>query len=464
MSSPTRQQPDEVYEEWTAAVRPELDEEMQLVLDQQQRRYRSSLGALFCVSKEWSKLAAPLRFRTLKASKSDKSFLMYVAFQRAAHFTRLELDTDDYGDLGAALSSIARAQRLERVDLHGVAVCACAWDVSPGASTKSYALNYHAENAFRRFATSVPELRLFDVPAPFATLHLSRWRVALRRLHLTFCCQADTPPLSTAKLAHALCKLSNLVELCITTTEDEDVEGQNRPDCSTLTAGLSKPEHPPPVQHLSISSSLVVESAPSLSATFSNTLETLSLVASSDHADQSATFDTQVFPLVTSLRVAGWRIYDTACSVTKARFPALQHLEIESRDAVDDLPSDDLIPAFQDQLASLRVHDGRALDLVAAASLVKFVEEQTTAALPLSTSPHLPLTPSPLLFETRLHALHNRLWNASAVSASRPFVCTLTDLLNEEVERAKRNDDEASFVGLAATTRGLELERLARRG
>ncbi|GAA5849555.1 hypothetical protein JCM8547_000495 [Rhodosporidiobolus lusitaniae] len=257
---------DEVYEEWTAVVRPELDEEMQLVLDQQQRRYRSSLGALFGVSKEWSKLAA-------RCASG-----MYVAFQRAAHFTRLELDTDDYGDFGAALSSIARAQRLERVDLHGVALCACAWDVSPGASTKSYALNHHTENAF----------------------------------------------------------------------QDEDVEGQIRPDFSTLTAELSKPEHPPPpVQRLSISSSLVVESAPSLSATFSNTLETLSLVASSDHADQSATFDTQVFPLVTSLRVAGWRIYDTACSVTKARFPALQHLEIEVRDAVDDLPSDELIPDFQ---------------------------------------------------------------------------------------------------------------------
>jgi hypothetical protein len=54
---------DEVYEQWTTEFRIGLHDEMKDVLERQKKRYRSRLGALFCTSKLWSELVAPLRFK-----------------------------------------------------------------------------------------------------------------------------------------------------------------------------------------------------------------------------------------------------------------------------------------------------------------------------------------------------------------------------------------------------------------
>jgi hypothetical protein len=54
---------DEVFEQWTTAVMNQVDGGRMGWSDQHQQRYKSGLGALFCTSKQWSELAAPLRFK-----------------------------------------------------------------------------------------------------------------------------------------------------------------------------------------------------------------------------------------------------------------------------------------------------------------------------------------------------------------------------------------------------------------
>lgn len=128
---------DEVYKQWTTALADDLDVVAKQALVDQKKRFRSSLGALFCVSKEWSEWAAPSLFRvssfvsssfemmltllhsqTLKASKTDFNYQVNISPRRWQHIKHLHLDTADSPRLATAIAAATRADKIESLHLH----------------------------------------------------------------------------------------------------------------------------------------------------------------------------------------------------------------------------------------------------------------------------------------------------------------------------------------------------------
>ncbi|BGP44037.1 hypothetical protein JCM10450v2_008254 [Rhodotorula kratochvilovae] len=86
---------DERYRHWTELASRQYSECQDTLASIRQLStfHGSSVGALFCASKEWSEIMAPLRFKVLKASRTNSvAFRFHVGFRRSAHFTTLVLD------------------------------------------------------------------------------------------------------------------------------------------------------------------------------------------------------------------------------------------------------------------------------------------------------------------------------------------------------------------------------------
>lgn len=212
------------------------------------------------------------------------------------------------------------------------------------------------------------------------------------------------------------------------------------------------------VKSLSLSLPFLTPSALSFAAKF-NKLERLSLSNTSEDLafDYEAPEFASVFKHLRSLHVAGSSTGILFDSITRKNFPHLHLLDIAPT-RNDGLDFDTVLPEMGIQLDTLRAYEG---DLTYAESLARDAAK-VNPKLKFITSPNLPVLLTHSLLSNRLSSL--RRVDDPLIPACRPFVETLSTWLADEVAQAHRNDDSASFVGLAAGLRTLELERLARIG
>ncbi|BGP52229.1 hypothetical protein JCM10450v2_008200 [Rhodotorula kratochvilovae] len=106
---------DEAFKTWSDAYARANEHDAQKV-EEIRKFHGFSLGALFCTSKEWSEIAAPFRFPTLKASRTmDDTYRYIVAFRRAQHFTDLHIDSSDPTVLDAFLPILGQLSGVQRL-------------------------------------------------------------------------------------------------------------------------------------------------------------------------------------------------------------------------------------------------------------------------------------------------------------------------------------------------------------
>ncbi|BGP15942.1 hypothetical protein JCM10213_003627 [Rhodosporidiobolus nylandii] len=468
---------DEVYEEWTAHVGEHLSVNMAGELDKQRERYKSSLGALFRVSKEWSQLSATWRFRVLKASKAGIFFQFSVSPQHATLFTRVELDSADPASLSTVLSLIPRLPHLSQLAIHRCALEAA--DSLPPvlmAMDKPSSLQWLMRTVLHGAAERVPRLETHSLGMQHIGMLLKHWHKPLRVLHI----HADAAVWagSARLLGLSLSQCSALQELRILS---EGSEGDDLLKFERLAAALSAPSTTlPPIRHLVVCNPLLTSDTLVFANIFSSTLRRLTLRALADDIwtpdgdlQSGPELRDERFPHVESLEIAGVATHvlnKTFASLETKHFPQLRHLELELqelRELAGSDPTTTPLPVIAAQLLdlrTLRIHEGTSLEPRLRPALVAFCAARSITA---SYFPDLPLYPmSPFLvnglyrYDTALQSIYTR----PRFAMARPAVLTALRFLADEVVRAERNDDEASFVGLAAALQTLELERLARVG
>ncbi|KAK4332712.1 Proteophosphoglycan ppg4 [Rhodotorula toruloides] len=84
-------------------------------------RYERSIGRLFCLSKEWSQIAAPFRFKNLSTLRMNDPVFQYVVGPlRSQHFTTLALETTPNEQSVAVLLANLALRDLKEVKIDGV--------------------------------------------------------------------------------------------------------------------------------------------------------------------------------------------------------------------------------------------------------------------------------------------------------------------------------------------------------
>ncbi|GAA6027574.1 hypothetical protein JCM8097_007930 [Rhodosporidiobolus ruineniae] len=461
-------QQDDVYKEWTTAVRPHLDGRLQGALDNQKKRYRSGIIVLSSVSTEFAELTAPHRFKVLKTSRADFMYQIYVAPRHARHIRRVEFDTANEPKLATTFSAIAQADNVDKVVIDGTA-----WrsQGAPDVVHRSWSpinISDFFSEALFSLSRRVPNVHLEHVPLDMAHILLVPW-VGLRNLRLHIL--QTTPSESFVELAHCLASSTELEELEIAVTRDEG--GALFYDFDPWTEAMQTLPPSSSIRRLSIKVFLPDRSALDFAAAFSPNLHFLGLASSCADNDVDPDLDDwigpsfqddHVFPLLDRLVYSGSEPFasETLNTIRQHHLPALRHLEVGITSADGDpVPLDTFLPHFPD-LTTVRVHSDTRLRPRERDELVQRCGSTTV----VFDHPDLPVYPSfPIFADTlRYSVMTGTRWGDPIIRSCRPFVKDLSAFLAAEVERAGRDDDDGAFVGLAAALRELELERVTKMG
>ncbi|GAA6027572.1 hypothetical protein JCM8097_007929 [Rhodosporidiobolus ruineniae] len=466
-------QQDEVLREWTTAIRPKVEAKLQDALDDVVERYGSSLGALFCVSKEFAKLAAPYRFQAtahlqvFKATHADLCFQAYVSAHRVPLFKRIELDCDDKEALNTAIAALVRVSQLDSLSLHHKALNAITYPFHIKPSNLGTGSTHWSmlRQCLRRIAPSLRRLELhsFNGTELSHLIEAAGSTVKALSLHLV----ASYTKQGVDQLAKKLVKAKNLRELHVEAERPERILPLSALTASLRLSGLSRCS----LRELSLVGPFLTSSSLAFCALFAGSLEKLSLNLSTPSPDTAAPenwtaprFENEVFPLVRRLNISGE--YDaletTVPSLRQKQFPVLEYLCIEISDlglsAHEDGEPLCSILAHLRHIHTLRLHDGRPPCPADSNRLTRACAERGITFLP--GPEHLALPAYPFFHgEDNLHST-----SSGNETACLPFVETLSDFLINEIKRAKQNEDGEGLQRLAGQLKELEVERLARIG
>ncbi|GAA5885601.1 hypothetical protein JCM6882_007489 [Rhodosporidiobolus microsporus] len=463
-------QQDDAYEEWTTALRPKLKGPMRVVLDAQKVRFKNGLGALFRVSRQWSELAAPLRFKILRASRANLNFQMHVMHTRGRHMRYFELDASDPALLAPALSVLAHAPQVDVLTLHR-----CVFEYGDRNEAPIRLYNYHKPplashlvTTLHRLAKTTTSVRLVDFSPSDVYGVMDPWLRTVSSLHLQMSARAFEDKVSD--LGDFLSKAAALVELRLTImhTVDHEVGDWGEIDFEPLIGSLSTRARPP-LRALSIKVPLFHISTSSFAALFSSTLTSLDLIFSGNEAEDDfddPPLDTHPFPLLHTLRVRGSWVVDTIRSIKGSSFPSLHHLELGLEDLWSFDEGNSGVPlkrilAEMPQLRSARVHGGSPL----VPGLAQELEDMAKPypRLQAFQTPDWPSCPASPFSSPNLGAPYY-FFHTAAINPAAEFVHRLAHFLNNELVRTSKIGDEAALLPLVEALRPLELERLARTG
>lgn len=321
--------------------------------------------------------------------------------------------------------------------------------------------------ALERLSRTASELHLFNFRDADACQWLAVWKATVKVLHLHY--DLRLPALSSlnGELGAGLARLPNLVELHISIVEP--TETTFTLDFESLVTGIVDSNATLAIGTLSLTFPVLPGSALTLPAALPHLQNLLIKVTAnmSSYGWEVPDFDSPL-PKVHSLHLAGHDIYALVDSILPARLPSLIHLELESlaqHGAVVGMWLVPLVSNIGAQLSTLRLHQGARLlawQLDEARELVAGIDNPRL--LPLDKPDISPFPSTPFFGHSRpTFDIPEQTVEAINV-ATRPFVRVLSKFLVDEVERADLFDDDASFAGLAAMLKGLELERLARIG
>ncbi|BGP52243.1 hypothetical protein JCM10450v2_008214 [Rhodotorula kratochvilovae] len=337
---------DERFEEWTAAVEDMDDTEG--LLDRVQAHHGRTLGALFCLSKEWSDIVAPLRFQVLKVSRTDEvEFQFWISYTRIHFFTTLILDEASPAIFDSFLPIFSR-------------LCVKSVDIEPPFFNHSFSNVAVAQRsisselglslprrlgmqAFRRLISTVASLTLRFEGEELIKSVLQHTSDTLAALRLDL----SATKTSVTAAVRLIARLPSLTTLQL----DLDASSRLPIDPSTLRA-LDLPN----LGKITMTRAESFEDAVAFAALFSRSVRAIhievsgsSVVTNSEREDMHAI----VFGQLSSLTLVGREdaLEPFAPFLTPHSFPALRILHIEGRRLPSSIDVSDLaqqIKAFLD--------------------------------------------------------------------------------------------------------------------
>ncbi|GAA5976829.1 hypothetical protein JCM11641_000883 [Rhodosporidiobolus odoratus] len=287
---------------------------------------------LFQVSKDFSALSAPYLFKVLKASKVDLRFKCSVAPSRFALFRTLDLDSHQSGDVLPFLPRLTGVHKLiashrvfESLWGHGAVTFDEDCLGSPMAE--------YAASGLKRLSPQIQEVEYraadFVLLLPFARIMAH----SLQSLLLTLESHSSVRLTSIASILSTTSCLQSLSLIC-----GRPYAANGNFDLSGVTASMSPV---PPLQDLSLKVHSLESSHIAFAAAFSGTLVTLSLDAAAQldagvPARPQPQFTTEIFPLLTSLSLAGNDdlTYETFGSIGLVHVPNVTKVQLNIRDGV----------------------------------------------------------------------------------------------------------------------------------
>ncbi|GAA6032870.1 hypothetical protein JCM8097_000838 [Rhodosporidiobolus ruineniae] len=434
---------DERFKEWVKS-RPSVEAE----LKQKQAWHGRSVSAFFRVSKEFSTLAAPYLFRVLKASKFDLRLKCADPTLRHLLFRELNLDSAELGKLTDIVAILPQLVGVNKLAISDKALRKL-WGretVTLNELSLAVLTAQYSAAMFKRLS-KLEEIVTADVTPPKLLPFVLNSGATLRILDLVF----DVTGLDVQSLALVLSPIS-LDKLDIKFTGDHGPSMSL--DLARLQPYLSTP---PPVKTLVFSSGFFHASLFDFCATFSSTLETLSVSSTSLGPLETGTYSaprlaSQLFPHVKDFSLSDYSYsLDTLQSIRPQHFPALVKLTFDVLDeeewTVVDYPLSSLnLPAFS-QLTTLSIPDYDGLPADVMDAIDEFcdsnnlrLEQRVSATTAAGTPPAEEL---------------------GYVSSTARSLRTTLAYVHAEVDRAEAANDAATLNRLRAALERLEMERVA---
>ncbi|BGP12685.1 hypothetical protein JCM10213_008823 [Rhodosporidiobolus nylandii] len=454
---------DEAFRSWHTALKPFMPHELASHAREQQTCYGRCISALFRTSKTWSEIAAPFRFRILRASRVDSTFHLYVQASRLAHFKEVHLDSADLTALSFLLSRLPALPSVSTLAIQRNALRAIlgrfwAWSEEGVWDEPS------ASPFFARFAPRARRLVLqggvtSDVNGLLRIFGPHLQSLALHDL------EGAWEETGGKTLAQVLSMAPSLDSLELRARDKEQLDiGLHH----AISVPPSSVAPLPALKSLSILTNSLTPPILEFCTLFAPSLRSLVLDLSTETVDPTPRLDNSVFPLLDSLKLVAdpSHLYEFLDSIESRHFPALTSLDL-------DMPSDgsyedDVWLGFIGNLPRLRdlrlyrqsaLHPDDAQDLRAYFDGTKVAVRTTPAAFwPCDTF---------FLAEHHLRGDYDEeelLFHGAALESARNDVQRLARFLTREADRADRTGDDIAMVRLARANQSDVEQREARRG
>ncbi|GAA6026827.1 hypothetical protein JCM8097_005888 [Rhodosporidiobolus ruineniae] len=441
---------EQLVESDNISLAPELDD----LVGSLKRQYVASVGALFRLSKQWSELAAPFRFKTIKASQGDKSVFQFVVGPlRGHHFTRLELDPVSPTSMSAFLPFLRVLTNIQHVTVHQTSLDGA---IGQHGTLTNYVYAYGEARAFaaqhlRRIIAASRSLDLVlsnDVQVRHFIVNMP----TLRRL----CLDIQHLRAPTAVLAVVLKHASALEWLEVRLSTEAAL-----PAIDFTLAGL--PLCPPPAL-----TALTFHGASpppwffTCAALFSTTLRRLEIFSSRDSTAPLPGFDSLIFPVLTTVRISGRYISltDLIPSFSPSACPRLESLEIDAHGISEFNASAEPMPTLAQHLQSPNssFRSLRIFDLTYPLTAEERVYTKTWSSTHKVTARTDPVEPFPsfVLFRTGSDLPRD----VDSVDDLVSSVDRAADFLASWHAQARQAPRQEEYARLAAVLRAAELARV----
>ncbi|GAA5996482.1 uncharacterized protein JCM10292_007640 [Rhodotorula paludigena] len=428
----------------------------------------SSISALFRVSKAWSDLAAPYRFKMLELSRTHNlTFRCLVAYSRARHFRQLVLDkpAGPAGDLGFLASILA-------LPLEKVQHIVFKQNVMPVLQLTSL-FNGHARlhhphgfcamnlRSLLRVATVLD----FSVASVATITEFLEHAPVLRELTVNLAELGD----ARFHLAHILASAPSITKLRLVTPAGFTFD---------MTTPPAPPQAWPSLRALELEGPMSGDGIASFAHNFAASLTTLLIRTLKNDLDGVVPlFRSEKLPMLAhlTLRTTTGCAYDVACRLLSTlepkHAPALTKLAVEFEDHVEALAADSDDERLLEQIetfakASRTLREVTLFDTISVVTPVQqayFARRAARLNLRVCLDPH-DSQPDWTVLRAREYQ-QNRDQHEDMDQSERDAVTAgvdrTTQFLNEWVGRAKFLGDDVELARIAESLRAVELERAA---
>ncbi|GAA5917083.1 hypothetical protein JCM6882_009489 [Rhodosporidiobolus microsporus] len=462
---------DAVYREWMSSVREalEIDEETMQGLDELDKLHGRTLKALFGTSRQWSALAAPLLFRTLRASRADSTWQFYVALSRLPHFTHLVLDGDSREQLLDVMSRIPLLPQLNELTIT-LQAWAVLLDRRRDLHPNVWRSDRHIVLAVRAAAAKAEVLHGVDLGGFEWSVILEACGSRLRTVDLVVTEIANLNMESDARLlVRALKALPSLEELGINVRRS----AKGLPDLLHLVDAFTPDgaDEPLPLRALSYNAKVLTESAVEFCEVFRSTLRQLRLTCYIEGEEEDSELEeyeppdfTEEFPNVHTLSVNGNAYLQAPLtSMSSELFPSLQHLDFALLNYTPNSVLDFPMPLLLSHARTLRKLSYRHLGHTnpGGASLVEDFARQHGIRLSRLRDGVFPSLPS---FWGEQHTRYQvKRYGGKAGAHCRQLVVDAQKFLTDRLADLQARDDPVAMARLASALQGLDLEMQAHR-
>ncbi|GAA6032808.1 hypothetical protein JCM8097_000804 [Rhodosporidiobolus ruineniae] len=320
---------DKAFKTWSTEMKERTEDVLSYYLKDQCANHGRAIASLYATSKMWSDLAAPHRFKTLRATKLNATYHFCVGPRHHALFTHIDLDTFDAPAVSSLIASIHTFPRLKKLTFRPAALKAL-FD-SSAMVVQPYWIDRLAD-PLRMLGTVAGRVEELDIDVGMGGIGLrivDLFAPQLRVLRYRGLVSTEVGPYDATQefdLPAVLTKAKKLRTLDLGVGDFDPLDFEDFFPLHFRDDTLDLPF--PTLDSLSLSGSFFRNAALSFIRVFSPSLRHLSLTSSAlheDHDEPLALVDTDIFPKLEHLELRGKQPYLASflSSFTSSQFPAV---------------------------------------------------------------------------------------------------------------------------------------------